>query len=731
MKKIKDKKKLRALLSQIDPDEVESVAVKNFEDDLSYIVKKLDNLKDSSEEVVKLKQELKDFQDRISERVKELSSQDSLEEVRRDTVGNSQSITSLQNKISTVSESQAKVYRDLSEELQKLIKKVDAQENLKSDIESLRVQSLNRGGSIPLQVSVNSTVANSRYADINIISSGATVANNNTTKKTTITLSGGTPASPINAIQFNNPLGTFAGSSNLVWDNTNRRMGINTSSPTSVLTIATRLQTGTGTISDDGNGNITGIGTVFTTELRIGDSITNGSGSYSTVITITDNTHMFVQDSNAYTNTTWSYIKPGLEVLNYDGTRNASFDGYGGSILGAVNPTGTQAFLQINNGATYNGILMSQPGGLFFLLGSSNVPATQKYYSITTDGSHFKLNTLDDAFGSGNNIFSVTRSGTTVSSFDISSLVNINNTNGSASSLVVTGKANGGLATVNQIEWWDKDNNVKLGAMGDLGNGHSGAFWIFGETSVASEFANFFAMDISLASADLRATGFTARLNTSGTGGYRLDFFTKDGSSALSSKLGLSPDGIMIAMNADGINPTAKLEIEGSADGSAGSASLKIDPATLLATPEVGVIENGGSLLYYTKASVRSALWGAVTGRATAQVAANASVVTYTPTTDTSFIISANVLVTTSTAHNFTVQCAYTDEGNTARTFTFNLSSIAGVLGTAIINTGGAVPYEGIPVHIRVKANTAITIKTAGTFTTVTYNVEGSITQIA
>jgi hypothetical protein len=34
-------------------------------------------------------------------------------------------------------------------------------------------------------------------------------------------------------------------------------------------------------------------------------------------------------------------------------------------------------------------------------------------------------------------------------------------------------------------------------------------------------------------------------------------------------------------------------------------------------------------------------------------------------------------------------------------------------------------------MHIRAKAGTAITISTSGTFTTVTYNVEGIIKQIA
>ncbi len=120
------------------------------------------------------------------------------------------------------------------------------------------------------------------------------------------------------------------------------------------------------------------------------------------------------------------------------------------------------------------------------------------------------------------------------------------------------------------------------------------------------------------------------------------------------------------------------------------------------------------------------------TGRSTAQTAAVASVATYTVgAADGSFRVSANVLVTTATLHNFTVTCAYTDEGNTARTMTLPFSVLAGTFVTAITNASGAVPYEGIPVHIRCKASTAITIATTGTFTTVTYNVEGSIEQIA
>lgn len=128
--------------------------------------------------------------------------------------------------------------------------------------------------------------------------------------------------------------------------------------------------------------------------------------------------------------------------------------------------------------------------------------------------------------------------------------------------------------------------------------------------------------------------------------------------------------------------------------------------------------------------------WGVpaiyASGRATAQTAANASVSTYTVgAADGSFEVSANILVTTSTLHNFTVTCAYTDEGNTARTLTLNFSQLTGAFVTAITNAAGTVPYEGVPLHIRCKASTAITIATTGTFTTVAYNAEGIIKQMA
>ncbi len=116
------------------------------------------------------------------------------------------------------------------------------------------------------------------------------------------------------------------------------------------------------------------------------------------------------------------------------------------------------------------------------------------------------------------------------------------------------------------------------------------------------------------------------------------------------------------------------------------------------------------------------------TGRSTGQTGAVASIATYTvPAADHSYLISGNVNVTTYTAGTITLQCDYTDEGNTARTFTFTVSTLTGTLGTTV---GAAGPAEGIPVHIRCKASTAITIRTTVSLANFTYNVEGAVTLI-
>lgn len=120
-------------------------------------------------------------------------------------------------------------------------------------------------------------------------------------------------------------------------------------------------------------------------------------------------------------------------------------------------------------------------------------------------------------------------------------------------------------------------------------------------------------------------------------------------------------------------------------------------------------------------------------GTVTAQTAASSSIATYTlGASDADFWVSGNVNVTASTTHTFTLECAYTDETNTARVVTFNVQQLGGTLITSITNVTGVGPYEGVPLHIRAKASTAITIRTnaGGTYTSVTYNASGVITKL-
>ena len=147
-----------------------------------------------------------------------------------------------------------------------------------------------------------------------------------------------------------------------------------------------------------------------------------------------------------------------------------------------------------------------------------------------------------------------------------------------------------------------------------------------------------------------------------------------------------------------------------------------------------GSIATGAKITKYN--NINTAGWGVPaingSGRSIAQTAAVASVATYTVgAADGSFKISCNVNVTVSTTHSFTTIVTYTDENNTARTLTIPVCQLTGAVITAITNVTGVGPYEGIAVQIRCKAATVITIATTGTFTTVTYNVEGTIQQVS
>jgi len=179
--------------------------------------------------------------------------------------------------------------------------------------------------------------------------------------------------------------------------------------------------------------------------------------------------------------------------------------------------------------------------------------------------------------------------------------------------------------------------------------------------------------------------------------------------------------------------PTSVLHLK-AGTATANTAPLKFNTGTLLTAPEAGAVEFLTDSYYVTTTTgtIRRMVVAGTTGRATGQTAANASVATYTlGAADATYEVSANVLVTTSSAEAFTVTCAYTDEGNTARTATLNFSLVSGAIGTNIAFANGAVPYMGIALNIRCKASTSITVATTGTFTGATYNVAGVIKQVA
>lgn len=178
--------------------------------------------------------------------------------------------------------------------------------------------------------------------------------------------------------------------------------------------------------------------------------------------------------------------------------------------------------------------------------------------------------------------------------------------------------------------------------------------------------------------------------------------------------------------------PTAYLHIK-AGTASASTAPIKLTSGALNTTAEAGAIEFLTDDYYgtVTTGAIRRKFVTNTTGRVTGQTAANASIQTHTVgAADATFEVSANVLVTTSSAENFTVTVAYTDEGNTARTLTMPFSTLVGTMVAAINFANGTIPYAGSALHIRTKASTTITLATTGTFTGATYNVQSIIKRI-
>jgi hypothetical protein len=298
-------------------------------------------------------------------------------------------------------------------------------------------------------------------------------------------------------------------------------------------------------------------------------------------------------------------------------------------------------------------------------------------------------------------------------------------------------------ASSNRIEF-NTNNTLSLNSAGGsvgIGTTAPGSLFSVGTTGTASaKLSEIYAPSLTSGNYIYTGIGRSTSIGESGVIGYTYN------STTANSYLWLGNAGDSVAIGGVGLYvrqggnvgigvtaPTAVLHLK-SGTATASTAPLKFTSGALLTTPEVGAIEFFTDDYYgtITTNAVRRKFVMSQTGRATAQTAANASVQTYTlGAVDASFEVSANVLVTTSSAENFTVTVAYTDEGNTARTLTLPFSSLAGAH-LAIVNfANGAVPYEGTPLHIRCKASSTITIATTGTFTGCTYNVETIFKKVA
>lgn len=110
---------------------------------------------------------------------------------------------------------------------------------------------------------------------------------------------------------------------------------------------------------------------------------------------------------------------------------------------------------------------------------------------------------------------------------------------------------------------------------------------------------------------------------------------------------------------------------------------------------------------------------GIITGQKVAQ-----NICAYTPTSDTWFNVGAFLNITTFSSGSININVTYHDaETNTAQTLTLQ-SAKTSTYGTAA-GSAGAWSCQSMVIHA--KANTAVTIATAGTFTNLTYTASGYI----
>jgi len=118
-------------------------------------------------------------------------------------------------------------------------------------------------------------------------------------------------------------------------------------------------------------------------------------------------------------------------------------------------------------------------------------------------------------------------------------------------------------------------------------------------------------------------------------------------------------------------------------------------------------------------------------GRLTGRTAAVASICAESVPVDRSYRIECNLLITVAGTNAFKVAVDFTDEGGNARTMVITLNNLSGTPVNTTAFADGTIPYAGMSTQIRAGGLSIITVKTMGTFTGCTYNVEAKIIQLS
>ena len=126
-------------------------------------------------------------------------------------------------------------------------------------------------------------------------------------------------------IQFNNS-GSFAGDSNLIWDNTYKKLMLGTTSSVSAPSFQVyQPTTGIGTVTIT-SGAVTGSGTQFTNTFKVGDTLVCNGTTY-TITVLSSDTSLTVTPTTPNQTAGSTYTLTGGNVFNVKGNGNTAFSG--------------------------------------------------------------------------------------------------------------------------------------------------------------------------------------------------------------------------------------------------------------------------------------------------------------------------------------------------------------------------------------------------------------------